>query len=108
MVNQYEVDPSPATIRNLGSELSAFFQAFDEFMVRYTLEEATIEAVLGPIYEDGRLSYVAKNGHINGGYYLRESAKTYESKMGELIKEVETGIKKLRIRNHEVDSAIDS
>lgn len=54
-----------------------FSKDLDELMLRFTLEEITIESLLGEAFESGDLQHVTKYSYHNGGEYIRMSAQKY-------------------------------
>lgn len=85
LAEEYLKTRSEANAIKYTEAMKQFITNLDMLMVRFTLEEVSIEHILGQKFINGELKYVTKDAHINGGYYIRSSAKKYLSTMDSML-----------------------
>lgn len=85
---QYSYRPDEAGAHLFVQEYIRQIDLVDELMVRFTLEEMTIESILGREFESGRMSYAPDMAYQNGTYYIVSSAEQYTELMEMLDREL--------------------
>lgn len=65
-------------VQAMAQNLLQLAQLYDQLMVRFMLEEVTIEVILGADYEKGILKNVSKKSYINGGFYILNNVEQFK------------------------------
>lgn len=74
----YNQKKAAEDVQTMAKNLLQLAQLYDQLMVRFMLEEVTIEVILGSDYEKGILKNVSKKSYVNGGFYILNNVEQFK------------------------------